>query len=193
MNALDWVLGCTGILCVCRGLWRGAVSQIFGIAGVLGGFLTAAYFYQDMALRISQSFASLKATPLISFIALFFLSWFCIVILGTIFSKVLQRSGLGLMDRTVGAFLGIGKALLVAVVLISFMTFFLPPQNDLLSRSYSVPYVQRLSTVLITITPQSLQQLFDRKRIELDNYLAGYEKARPGIAADAKNGAKIRQ
>jgi membrane protein required for colicin V production len=171
MNALDWVLSCTGILCMCRGIWRGAVSQVFGIVGILGGFLTAAYFYQDVTLRLAQSFGPHKANPCISFIILYFLAWFCIVMAGLLVAKLLHSSGLGLFDRSMGALFGISKALLLAVVLIAILTFFLPPQNDLLSRSLSVPYIQGISKILVSTTPQSMQRLFDRKLMELEKYL----------------------
>lgn len=191
MNALDWVLLCVGIICIGRGIWRGAVSQVFGIAGVLGGFLLAAHFYEGLALRLSQAFPKLAAAAVISFITLFFLTWFCIGVVGFWLARLLQRSGLGFLDRFLGAGVGCGKAAVLTIVLVSILTFFLSPQNPLLLKSYLVPHVQQIARVVIKATPDSVQQLFDRKRLEFQRHWADYEKTNLIVESHSQKGAKI--
>ncbi|MDY0042052.1 MAG: CvpA family protein [Desulforhabdus sp.] len=190
MNALDWVLlgGC--VVCVGRGLWRGAVSQVFGIAGVLGGFLLAAHFYEGLALRLSQAFPKLAAIGAISFGILFLLTWFCIGVIGFWLAQFLHRSGMGFLDRLFGGVVGFGKAVVLGVVIISVLTFFLSPQSSLVLKSYLAPHVQQIARIVIAATPASVQQLFDRKRIEFQSQWAKYQKTSLAAQKQGREGAK---
>jgi len=190
MNALDWVLLSGGSICVGRGLWRGAVSQLFGIAGVLGGFLLAAHFYEGVALCLSQAFPKLTATGFISFGTLFFLTWFCVGVVGFGLARLLRRSGLGFLDRLLGGGVGFGKAAVLAIVLVSILTFFFSPQNKLLLESYLAPHVQQIARVVIKATPVSVQQLFDRKRLELHRHWADYQKTTLTLRNHGQKGVK---
>jgi len=177
MNALDWMLLCICLFCIGRGIWRGAVSQVFGIVGVFGGFLTATHFYEGVSLRLSQSFPELAATSIISFIMLFLLAWFCLAVVGFWLAKVLHRGGLAPVDRFFGAGLGLSKGVAFAVIMISILTFFLSPQNPLLITSYLAPHVQGIAKTVVKATPDSVQQLFDRKRLEFQRYWTDYKKS----------------
>lgn len=195
MNALDWILLGVTIICVVRGIWRGAVSQVFGIAGLCGGFLTAAHYYQGVALRLAHAFPKLTAAPAVSFVALFLLAWFCIALVGFGLSKLLHRSGLSFFDRFLGAGVGLGKAALFSIIVISMLTFFLSAENPLLFESTLVPHVQGVARIAIKATPQSVQQLFESKRLEIERYWAHYERPKAsGVEADNRNdkGVKIR-
>lgn len=195
MNALDWILLGVAIICVVRGIWRGAVSQVFGIAGLCGGFLTAAHYYQGVALRLTHAFPDLSAAPAISFVTLFLLTWFCIGALGFCISKLLHRSGLSFFDRFLGAGIGLGKAALFSIIVISMLTFFLSAENPLLFESYLVPHVQEVAEIAIKATPQSVQQLFDRKRLEIERYWAHYESSKTAGGGEGNNknkGANIK-
>jgi len=193
MNALDWILLCVALVCVVRGVWRGAVSQVFGIAGLCGGFLTAAHYYQGVAFRLSHAFPKLTAAPVISFITLFFLAWFCIGAIGFGMSKLLHRSGLGFFDRFLGAGVGLGKATLFSIIVISMLTFFLSADSPLLFESYLAPHVQGMARIVIKATPPGVQQLFDRKRLEIERYWAHYEKPKaPDVALEKQNNKEVR-
>jgi membrane protein required for colicin V production len=106
----------------------------------------------------------------VSFTLLFLLTWFCIGLLGYLIGKLLHGTGLGFLDRVVGGAVGVAKAAVIAVVLISALTFFLPPQSPLLSESRLVPHVQEIGRFLVRVTPESVQALFEEKQKELKRY-----------------------
>jgi membrane protein required for colicin V production len=170
MNGLDWVLTGIGIFCIGRGLWRGAVSQVFGVLGILGGFLLASHYYQDTAIQLSHAFPSLTIAPAISFALLFLLAWFCIGAMGFWIAKVIHKSGLGFLDRTMGGAIGLGKALLLTVVLVSVLILFLPPQNDLLRQSTLRPFIQEAAGFVNMASPVNVQKLLEEKRRQLEAY-----------------------
>ena len=182
MNGLDWTLTGIGIICIGRGLWRGAISQVFGIMGVLGGFLLASHFYELTARQLSQAFPSLTVAPAISFALLFLLAWFCVGAVGHWIAKLIHRTGLGFLDRMLGGAIGLGKALLLAVVLISVLTLFLPPQNSLLCRSSLRPLVQDSARYVALACPVNVQTLLEEKRRQLEIYWNEQKPGKPGPA-----------
>jgi membrane protein required for colicin V production len=167
MNALDYILVAIGLFCLGRGLMRGAISQIFGIAGVLGGFIVASRYYEPLSVELSHSFPDLSGVHVISYIVLFFLTWFCIGVIGFLMARILHRTGLGFIDRFWGAAVGLGKALVLALILMATLTFFLPPKSPFLTDSIMAPQVQDTARFVIMATPKSVQDLFDEKQKEL--------------------------
>lgn len=176
MNALDYILIGCGIFCVVRGMLRGAISQIFGIAGIIGGFLVAAHFHAPVAQELSRSFPNFAGMPAVSFFLLFFLTWFCVAIAGGWISRLFHRTGLGFLDRIWGGIIGIWKAVILAICVISILTVFLSPKNPFLNRSIIAPYVQQATSFLISVTPVRLQALFNEKQKELKRYWLEHQR-----------------
>ncbi len=170
MNGLDWALAAIALFCLLRGIMRGAISQVFGIGGLIVGFLVAAHYHQAVAGALGTSFPNLSSAPAISFALLFFLTWFCLGVMGYILSSLLKKTGLGFVDRAWGGAVGLGKALVLSIVIISAMTFFLPGDNELLRHSRVTPHVQEAAVLLVNITPQSVQQVFREKKKQLELY-----------------------
>jgi membrane protein required for colicin V production len=169
-NVLDWILVTVAVVCLIRGLWRGGVSQIFGIAGVLGGFFLAVYAHENLAWQFQQAFPSLPAPRVVGFCILFFLSWFCFGMLGFWLSNFLRQKGLGLMDRVMGGGIGLGKAVVISVILVSLLTSFFPSRNPLLTRSELMPHAQRMAALLVILTPEHFRRSFEQKRREVEEY-----------------------
>lgn len=180
MSGLDWVLVGVGAFCVLRGILRGAVSQVFGIAGVLGGFVLASHHYEALAVQVSRTFPNLSGAPAISFILLFCLTWFCVALVGYAIARLLRKTGLGFLDRLWGGVIGFGKALLIAIVTISMLTVFIPANNPLLTGSVLVPYIQDAARLLVQVTPPSVQKIFEEKRKALERYWLESKEKSPG-------------
>ncbi len=164
MNGLDWFLLAVCIFCLVRGLLRGAISQLFGIAGVIGGFLLAAHSYESLARQLSALFPGLPGAAAIGFLAIFLLTWFCVGVTGYWTGKLLRRTGLGFLDRLLGGMVGFTKALLLAILSITLLTFILSPKSSILTGSCLTPYVQHATQVLLKATPAGLQKLFEEKQ-----------------------------
>jgi membrane protein required for colicin V production len=163
MNGLDWFLIAIGFFCLIRGIFRGAISQIFGVAGVIGGFLLAAHSYESVAKQLSAFFPGLPGTAGISFFVIFLLTWFCIGVTGYWIGKLLRRTGLGFLDRLFGGVVGAAKALILAMMVIALLTLLLSPKSSFLTNSYLTPYVHQVTQIMLKATPKNLQQLFEEK------------------------------
>ncbi len=167
MNILDWILICAAAFCVLRGLLRGAVSQIFGIAGILAGFLVASYQYYGLSFYLANRFPSISTVsrPL-GFVLLFLLTWFCIAVVGFWVVRILRGVGLGFIDRLWGAMIGLGKAMLFAVVAISILTLFsFGGGSSLVAESKLAPPIMHASQMLFELAPANVQgELAGRQR-----------------------------
>ncbi len=175
MNILDWVLICTGAFWVLRGLMRGAISQIIGVAGILTGFLVASHQYQPVGSLITRQFPSISGTAAgpLSFILLFLLTWFSIAVAGFWVVSVLRSAGLGFLDRLWGAMIGFAKALLFAIVTISFLTLFSASGNPpLIAQSALAPRVREASQFLYKLAPAKVQEELSRKQKEVQKLLS---------------------
>jgi membrane protein required for colicin V production len=178
MNGLDWLLIGIAIVCLARGILRGAISQLFGIAGVIGGFLVAAHSYESVARQLAAAFPGLPGAAAISFIVIFLLTWFCVGLTGYWMGKMLRHTGLGLLDRLLGGAVGMAKALVLAVIVIALLTLLLSPRSTFLAQSRLTPYVQQAAQLLLKATPKNLQQLFeDKQKAFKHNWLERGEKS----------------
>ncbi|MHC1742718.1 MAG: CvpA family protein [Syntrophobacteraceae bacterium] len=170
MGSLDWVLLCIGLFCALRGIWRGAIAQVFSIVGLVCGFLLASHFYLAVAEKLSRAFPDLGAAQGISFAVLFLLTWFCLAVCGAWLARLFRKTGLGFVDRIWGLILGCLKALLAAIVIVSGATLVLPPESPLLRQSKLTPYVYEAARIVVEITPKQVRDLFNAKREQLMEY-----------------------
>lgn len=170
MNGLDWIVVVSCVFCLVRGIMRGAVSQVFGIAGLLAGFVLASHFYGGLAARLMESFPEFPAAQPAAFGILFCLTWLCIAILGFWMSRLVRLTGLAFWDRLWGGVLGAGKSALFAMILVSFLAFLLSPQNPVLKGSLVAPYVLEAAQWLIKTAPVSLQKMLEKKQEEMRRY-----------------------
>jgi len=174
MNILDWVLICAGAFWVLRGLMRGAISQIIGVAGILAAFLVASHQYLAVGSFITRQFPSISATAAgpLGFILLFLLTWFSIAVAGFWVVRVIRSAGLGFLDRIWGAIIGFCKALLFAIVAISCLTLFSTGGNPpLVAQSKLAPRVREASHFLFKLAPVKVQEELSRKQKEIEKLL----------------------
>jgi membrane protein required for colicin V production len=173
MNILDWILIGVGAFSILRGLMRGAISQIFGIAGILCGFLVASHNYQYVAAELTRNFPSISGAGTIGFIVLFLVTWFCIAVVGYWIAKILRSAGLGFLDRLWGGMIGFGKALILAIAVVSILTLFAADNSPILTQSILVPYVKEASRFLFKLAPAKVQDEFLMKQKDLEHFLPG--------------------
>jgi membrane protein required for colicin V production len=170
MNTLDWVLLIVALFCALRGIWRGAIAQVFSIIGLVGGFVLASHFYLAVAEKLTQAFPDLGAAQAIGFAVLFLLTWFCLAVCGAWLAGLFRKTGLGFVDRIWGLLLGCLKAIVVAIIMVSGLTFVLPPESPVLRQSRLVPHVVEAARVLVEITPKRVRDLFNQRREQLMEY-----------------------
>ncbi len=151
MNPFDlFVLVLAGLLLL-AGVWKGAVRQIAGFAGVILGAGAALRYHGDLARRIPWGAPATR--ELIAFSALLVGAIVAAFLVGWAISRLLGAAHLGWMDRTLGAALGLVKAIVVAATVGYFLAALLPTGSPLVRDSVALPYTLRIAETVLDLLP----------------------------------------
>jgi membrane protein required for colicin V production len=159
MSGADWAIVFTVVLSAAAAAAEGFFHEAFGIAGLILGYLVAAWQYR----RLSEWFAPHLRSPWLGEIAGFLIIFFFVLlvagILGRIARWAVKEAGLSWLDRIMGGALGVVKgALLVSVVLLAMAAF--SPTSRWLQGSELAPYFLVGGRAAIWVAPSELRARF---------------------------------
>ncbi|KAA0258085.1 CvpA family protein [Deferribacter autotrophicus] len=117
------VIGVFGI----KGLFRGLISEVFGILGLILGYVLAYQYYGIFAKIISGFGIKRSVADALGFVITFLLIYIVIFLIGTLLRKFFKTIKLGWMDKTGGFAFGVIKASVILGVLLYFLISVLPP------------------------------------------------------------------
>ncbi|MDQ6662281.1 MAG: CvpA family protein [Chloroflexota bacterium] len=139
LSIIDILFLITVALLVFNGFTNGAVTSLVNLISLPVGFAVAYFFGPRFTVLLAAN--GLPATPLISYIILFFGTVFLLHIVGTTVRGVVTKVPLvGIGDRLLGAFVGFIEAWLLWVILLFILGNFLHSvQDTLTSGSQIVP------------------------------------------------------
>lgn len=154
------VLAVIGILTV-LGFWKGMVKQLFGLLGVIAGYVLAMRFYQPCA-KFLTSFPSGTARP-ISFIAIFLACVIVAHIIGWAVGRFFAGSKLGFLNRIFGGFLGFVKGCIVVSIAVMVITAFLPANHSLFKKSSTITHILSVTSLLKKVTRGEIKSKYNEK------------------------------
>ena len=133
--------------------------EAFGIAGLVLGYILAAWQYP----RLSEWFAPHLKSPWLGDIAGFLIIFVAVMVLAGIAGRIVRwavkEAGLSVFDRMLGALLGLVRgALIVAVVLMGMAAF--TPTSKWLEGSELAPYFLVVGRAAIWVAPAELRGRF---------------------------------
>ncbi|WP_025323764.1 CvpA family protein [Deferrisoma camini] len=156
MNPFDlFVLVLAGLLLL-AGIWKGAVRQIAGFAGVILGAGAALRYHGELARLIPWGAPATR--ELIAFSALLVGAIAAAFLVGWAISRLLGAACLGWLDRTLGAALGLVKAIVVAATVGYFLAALLPARSTLIRRSVTLPYALRAAETALELLPPTYRR-----------------------------------
>jgi membrane protein required for colicin V production len=159
MNVADFLIILALILSVVQAASSGFFQEAFGIAGLVFGYLLAAWQYQRLAEHFSPYISSLWLAKILAFLAIFFGIMILAGILGKIVRWLVKEAGLRFVDRFFGGILGLLRGcLLVAIVLLSMTAF--TPTSRWLQGSALAPYFLVVGRAAIWVAPGELRAEF---------------------------------
>ena len=159
MSAADWIILAVIAVSVAQAAMEGFFHQAFGLAGLVFGYILAAWRYQ----RVADWLAPHLKSPWLGDIAGFMLIFLAVVvvagILGRLARWVVKEAGLSLFDRILGGALGFARgSLMVAIVLLGMTAF--TPTSLWLEGSSLAPYFQVIGRAAIWVAPSALRARF---------------------------------
>ncbi len=112
MTLWDILLLALTLALVVEGIWKGAVRLGFGLAGLLAGYLYAGYAADAAAGYLTFLVERLRRP--VALTAGFLLIFTAFVLAGAIINRLVKASGLGCVNRVLGAILGVVAAIYLA-------------------------------------------------------------------------------
>ena len=159
MGVADWIILAFLVISVAGAVMEGFFRTAFGLAGLVAGYLLAAWQYR----RLADWFEPYLKNPWLGEISGFLIIFFAVLILaavaGRITQWVMKEAGLRLVDRFLGGVLGVLRGgLVVAIVLVSMAAF--TPSSRWLAGSQLAPYFLVVGRAAIWLAPSELRQRF---------------------------------
>jgi membrane protein required for colicin V production len=159
VNLADWIILLVLVVSVVQAASSGFFQEAFGIAGVVFGYLIAAWQYEHLAGHFASYISSPWLGHIVAFLAIFLGVMILAGVLGKIVRWAVKEVGLNILDRFFGAVLGFARGcLLIAIVLVSMTAF--TPTSHLLQGSGLAPYFLVVGRAAIWIAPAQLRTQF---------------------------------
>src|SRR5271170_8052470 len=118
MSIADWIIIAFLVFSVAGAAIEGFFHEAFGLAGLVVGYLLAAWQYH----RLADWFAPHLKSPWLGEIAGFLIIFFAVLmvagIAGRMARAIMKKAGLSAIDRFLGAVLGLLKGVLVVAIVL---------------------------------------------------------------------------
>jgi membrane protein required for colicin V production len=159
MSIADWIILGFLVFSVIAAAIEGFFREAFKLAGLVVGYLLAAWQYQRLAAR----FAPHLKSPWVGEMAGFFIIFLAVLLVagfaGQFARWVMKKAGLSTIDRMLGALLGLSKGILVVAIVLMAVTAF-EPAADWLAGSELAPYFLVGGRAAIWLAPPELRHRF---------------------------------
>jgi len=159
MTAADWLICVLILVNVVAAAMQGFFSEALTIAGLVIGYLVAAWQYRGVA----EWLESFLKNPWLAEILGFLIIFFAIVLLFGLAARVsrwlMKEAGLSGLDRFLGGLLGLLKGGLMVAVILMGMTAF-APTSKFLANSQLAPYFLVVGRAAIWMAPSELRARF---------------------------------
>jgi len=155
-----------------KGIFRGFVKETFGLIGIIGGIYVASRYAQSAGEFLDAHLFHLQnknSLYLIGFIAALIVFWLFAVAIGSILGKLVSSSGLGVVDRVLGFFVGAAKVFMIFSIIIYVLNsipVFKASVENIFKGSIMYPYFTSMGAKIVQFDPGLLQQSADEDEEE---------------------------
>ena len=159
MSIADWIIIAFLVFSVIGAASEGFFREAFGLAGLVVGYLLAAWQYHRLADWFAPHMKSQWLGEIAGFLIIFFAVLIFAGIAGQIARWAMKKAGLSTIDRMLGAVLGLLKGALVVAVVLTAMAAFAPAAKWL-EGSELAPYFLVGGRAAIWLAPPELRHRF---------------------------------
>lgn len=157
MTGLDWLIVAVFLFSVAGAFAQGFVHELVSLAGVVIGFLMAAWNYHRLAPWFAQFVKAQWVADYAAFLAIFVIFAFVLGLIARMAQWVMKEVGLRWFDRLLGAAFGMVKGVLVATVLVLALAYF-NASSSWLNGSRFAPYLLVVGRAATWLAPADLRQ-----------------------------------
>jgi membrane protein required for colicin V production len=159
LSILDWLLLLVVVLSVLQAIAQGFFHEFFALAGVVVGYLLAAWEYPRVAVWYARYVNSQWAADIAGFFTIFLAVLLLAGVVGRSVRWAVHGVGLRWFDRVLGAVFGFLRGAVVCTVIVLALAAFAPHWEGL-QQSRSAPFLLVTGRALIWAAPADLQQRF---------------------------------
>ena len=159
MSPADWIILALIVLNVVSAAIQGFFSEALTLAGLIIGYVVAAWQYQHLAEWLASFLRNQWLAEILGFLIIFFAIVLLFGAAGRIARWVMKEVGLSGFDRFLGAALGLLKGGLMVAVILMGMTAF-TPTSKMLENSELAPYFLVVGRAAIWLAPSPLRARF---------------------------------
>lgn len=159
MNVADWFILLVLLVSIVQAASSGFFQEAFGIAGLVFGYIIAAWQYERLAGHFQPYISSQWLGEIVAFLTIFLGVMILAGVLGKVVRWIVKEAGLSIVDRFFGGLLGLVRGcLLIAIVLVSMTAF--TPTSRWLQGSGLAPYFLVVGRAAIWVAPTALRMQF---------------------------------
>ena len=159
MSAADWLICVLVLVNVVTAAMQGFFSEALTIAGLVVGYLVAAWQYRSLAEWLESFLKNPWLAEILGFLVIFFAIVLLFGAAARIARWLMKEAGLSGLDRFFGGLLGLLKGGLMVAVILMGMTAF-APTSKLLANSQLAPYFLVVGRAAIWLAPAELRARF---------------------------------
>jgi membrane protein required for colicin V production len=157
VTAADWVIVAVILVSVIQAVSSGFFHEAFGMAGLVFGYLLAAWNYERLAARFAPHLKSLWLGEIAAFLIIFLAVLALAGIAGRIARHLVKEAGLRFVDRVLGGALGLLRGSLIMAVVLMGTAAFAPAW---LEGSTLAPYFLVVGRAAIWVAPSEMRARF---------------------------------
>jgi len=158
LSALDWLIVLVVLLSTLQAASEGFFHEFFALAGVVVGYLIAAWEYPRAAAWYAHYVNSQWTADIAGFFTIFFIVLLLAGLLGRLTRWAVKGIGLRWFDRFLGAVFGFIRGFAVSAVIVLALAAFSPQWG--LPNSRLAPVLLSTSRGFIWAAPASLRERF---------------------------------
>ena len=159
MTGLDWLMIGVVMLSALVAAAQGFMYEVFSLAGVVAGYLLAAWGYWQVAPFYARYVKAAWAADLFGFLTVFLVVVVVAGSVGRIARFGMKEAGLRWFDRLLGGMFGVVRGILLVVIFVLALATF-SPGSRLLARSRAAPYLLVLARAAVWAAPSQVRQQF---------------------------------
>jgi|SRR5208282_1077965 len=191
MSIADWIILGFLVFSVIAAAMEGFFHEAFKVAGLVVGYLLAAWQYR----RLADWFAPHLKSPWVGEIAGFLIIFVAVLIVAGLAGRIsrwaMKKAGLTAIDRFLGAVLGLLRGVLVVAVVLTAMAAFAPAAKWL-ERSQLAPYFLVVGRAAIWLAPSELRHRFYQGLDYMRNVHSAPDAVQPQSSGPASSAGKNR-
>ncbi len=192
MTAADWLIVAVLGFSVLVAAAQGFMYELFSLAGIVAGYLFAAWGYRQVAPWYGPYVKTPWVADLCGFLTIFIVIVLLAGSIGRIARFGMKEAGLRWFDRLLGAVFGLVRGVALVMVFVLAVASF-SPGSAFLARSRTAPYLLVLARAAIWVAPSQVRQQFHAGMNAIANIREGVPPAADRTAAPGPHPAPAKK